>query len=222
MNLKDLFDKSENGTLTYEQFVSIANSNKAKFVDLGEGNYVDKQKYTDDLAARDTRITTLNDTIKARDTDLVTLQEQLKTAGTDAEKLTKLGTDFADLQRKYEKDTKAYEKQLHDQAYRYAVNDFANKQKFTSQAAKRDFVTTMLSKNFTMEGDTIVGASDFVAAYTKDNADAFIDDVSTEVVGVQPKPHFAAATSPQSGEPTGDDNPFVFNFVGVRPHEKNN
>lgn len=224
MNLKDLFDKAENGTLTYDQFVAAASAAKAKFVDLSEGGYVDKQKYTDDLAVRDTRITTLDDTIKTRDADLATLQEQLKTAGTDADKLTKLGTDFADLQKKYDRDTKAYQKQLQDQAYKFAVTDFANKQKFTSQAAKRDFVNSMLAKNLVLEGDTIIGATDFVAAYTKDNADAFVvesGDDGNEGAGAgaqQHKPHFVEPTEPQGGQ-TGENNPFSFNFVGVRPHE---
>ena len=42
MNVKELFDKAENGTLTYEQFLSAAG--EAKFVDLSEGKYVSKQK----------------------------------------------------------------------------------------------------------------------------------------------------------------------------------
>lgn len=217
MNLKDLFDKAEGGVLTYDQLMAAAG--KAKFVDLSEGNYVDKQKYTDELAARDTRIATLGDTIKTRDTDLAALQEQLKTAGTDAAKLTQLGTDFSELQKKYERDTKAYEKQLRDQAYKFAVTEFANKQKFTSQAAKRDFVSTMLGKNFALEGDTIVGATDFVAAYAKDNGDAFVVEQANDPAPQQPKPHFAGPTNPAGGDPAGDKNPFAFNFVGVRPHE---
>ena len=215
MNLKDLFDKAENGTLTYDQFIAAAQESKAKFVDLSEGNYVDRQKYTDDLAARDTRIKTLDDTIKTRDTDLATLQDQLKNAGTDADKLGKLTDDFANLQKQYDKDTKAYEKQLKDQAYKYAVRDFANQQKFTSQAAKRDFINSMLEKNFTMENDVIVGASDFVTAYTKDNTDAFVVDTPAAPTVVD-KPHFVDTTNP-AGTPAGTPNPFNFNFTGVRP-----
>lgn len=218
MNLKELFDKAENGTLTYEQFMAAAQNGKAKFVDLSEGNYVDKQKYTDDLAARDTRITTLDETLKARDTDLASLNEQLKNAGGDAEKLAKLGTDFADLQKKYDNETKAYQKQLRDQAYKHAVNDFANQQKFTSQAAKRDFVNSMMAKNLTIENDTIIGASDFVAAYAKDNADAFVvEDPKDNNPGS--KPHFVDTTNP-GGAGSGESvNPFKFDFVGVRPHD---
>ena len=218
MNLKDLFDKAENGALTYEQFLTACTANKVKPVDLSEGGYVDKQKYTDDLAARDTRISSLDETIKARDTDLASLREQLKNAGTDTEKLTKLGTDFAELQSKYDRETKAYQKQLQDQAYKHAVNDFANSQKFTSQAAKRDFVNTLLAKNLTMDGDTIIGATDFVAAYTKDNADAFVVD-SGDNSNLQ-KPHFVDPTAPTGGHKE-TPNPFSFNFVGVRPHPDN-
>lgn len=217
MNLKDLFDKAEGGVLTYEQLMSAAQENKAKFVDLSEGKYVDKQKYDDDLSARDTRIKTLDDTIKTRDADLGNLRTQLENAGTDAEKLSKLTTDFSSLQTKYEKDTKAYEKQLKDQAYKYAVRDFANQQKFTSQAAKRDFINSMLEKNFTVENDVIVGASDFVTAYTKDNADAFVVESPAQPAGTGTgKPHFVEPTAPQ-GTPSGNPNPFNFNFVGVRP-----
>lgn len=217
MNLKDLFDKAEGGMLTYDQLMALAQENKAKFVDLAEGKYVDKQKYDDDLSARDTRIKTLDDTLKMRDTDLSNLHTQLEAAGTDADKLSKLTTDFTDLQSKYDKDTKAYEKQLKDQAYKYAVKEFTDKLKFTSQAAKRDFVNSMMAKNFAIENDVIVGASDFVTAYTKDNADAFVVETTPQPGAGNDKPHFVDTTTPQ-GTPSGTPNPFNFNFVGVRPH----
>lgn len=217
MNLKDLFDKAEGGVLTYDQFMAAAQSTNAKFVDLSEGGYVAKKKYDDDLLARDTRIQTLDDTIKTRDTDLSNLRNQLEAAGTDSTKLSTLTADFANLQSKYDKDTKAYEKQLKDQAYKYAVKEFTDKLKFTSQAAKRDFVKSMMEKNFTIENDVIVGASDFVTAYTKDNADAFVPENTTPPASQVDKPHFVDTTAPQ-GAPSGTPNPFNFNFTGVRPH----
>ena len=127
-----------------------------------------------------------------------------------------LCTDFTNLQSKYDKDTKAYEKQLKDQAYKYAVKEFTDKLKFTSQAAKRDFVKSMMEKNFTIENDVIVGASDFVTAYTKDNADAFVVDTPAPPAG-NDKPHFVDTTNP-AGTPAITPNPFSFNFTGVRPH----
>jgi small-conductance mechanosensitive channel len=219
MNLKDIFDKAENGVLTYEQLTAAITEGKGKFVDLSEGGYVDKQKYTDDLAARDTRITSLDDTLKARDADLANLRTQLENAGTDASKLGDLTTQLSDLQKKYDDDTAAYQKRLHDQAYKYAVNEFADKQKFTSQAAKRDFITTMLAKEFQMENDVIIGASDFVTAYTKDNADAFVKEEPNGNHSVS-KPHFVDPTSPQSSSAPDEGTLFKFNFAGVRPREE--
>lgn len=216
MNLKEIFDKAEGGVLNYDQFVALATEGKAKFVDLSEGGYVNKQKYTDDLAARDTRITTLDDTIKLRDTDLANLRQQLQDAGNDTTKLGELNTRFSDLQKQYDKDTKAYQKQLKDQAYKFAVTEFANQQTFTSQAAKRDFISSMLAKNLQMENDALIGATDFMTAYATENADAFKPAQPTEPPVT--KPHFVDTTKPQAGG--GDDaNAFQFNFVGVRPHK---
>lgn len=219
MNLKDLFDKAENGTLTFAQFEAAMQAANAKFVDLSEGNYVAKQKYTDDLAARDTRITTLDDTIKSRDTDLANLRQQLEAAGTDTEKLGKLTNDFAALQSKYDNETRAYEKQLKEQAYKFAVREFTNQHKFTSQAAKREFERAMLEKKLPMENDVIVGATDFVTAYTKDNADSFVVEQPVPPATNDPsnKPHFVEPTAPNSGS-GGSTNPFQFNFTGIRQH----
>ena len=214
MNLKDLFANAENGVLSYEQLEALIEQNKAKFVDLSEGAYVAKQKYTDDLAARDTRITTLDTTVKERDNDLATLKSQLESAGTDATKLADLTKQFSELQVKYDEDTKALQKQMEEQAYKHAVNDFANSQKFTSQAAKRDFINSLLSKNLQVENDVIIGASDFVASYQKENADAFVTD--TKEPESEPKPHFSGPTNPESS--VGEANPFNFNFTGIRPH----
>lgn len=218
MNVQDLFKAAENGTLTYEQFIEAAKNANAKFVDLSEGAYVDKQRYNDDLSARDTRITDLTSTIATRDDDLSKLRTQLEAAGNDTAKLGQLTTQFEELQSKYTQETADYEQKLKDQAYKFAVNEFANTQEFSSQAAKRDFISSLMAKQLQMENDVLLGANDFVAAYSKENADAF-KAKDTNPQPEQPKPHFANATNPASAG--GDNtNPFVFNFTGVRPHDK--
>lgn len=215
MKLEELFANAENGVLTYDQLKQAMDEKNAKFVDLSEGNYVSKQKYTDDLAARDTRITSLDELVAARDTDLQSLKSQLETAGTDATKLAELTDQFAKLQTKYDDDTKALQEKMQEQSYKHAVMDFANTQKFTSQAAKRDFVNSLLSKHLQMENDTILGANDFVSAYQKDNADAFI--VETPAEPEEPKPQFVGPTG--SGPEPDNGAEFNFNFAGIRPHK---
>ena len=217
MNLKEIFDNAENGTLTYDQFMAAAG--QAKFVDLSEGGYVAKQKYTDDLAARDTRISTLDNTLKDRDADLESLKTQLQNAGNDSEKLSTLNTQFSELQSKYDKETKAYQKQLKDQAYKFAVTEFANQQKFTSKAAKRDFEQSMLAKNLQMENDVIIGATDFMTAYSQENEDAFVKESNEPQTPDAQAPHFVDTTNSGASTNGSNSNPFEFNFIGVRPHK---
>lgn len=186
MTVKELFDKAENGTLTWEQFQAAMGD--AKFVDLTEGNYVSKQKYDDELSQKDTRINELTSTISTRDTDLANLQQKLKDAG-DVDALKQASKDLADLQKRYEKETKDYQAQLSKQAYEFAVKEFANGKNFTSKAAKRDFTQAMLAKNLQFEDGKIIGAEDFVQMYSKDNDDAFVKPVDPT-----PKPKFVGGT----------------------------
>lgn len=216
MTVKELFDGAENGTLNWEQFQSAMGD--AKFVDLNEGNYVSKQKYTDELAQRDTRITTLTDTITARDNDLTTLRNTLEDAG-DLTALKQAAKDLKALQTQYDKETKDYQAQLAKQAYEFAVKEFANGKKFSSNAAKRDFVQSMLAKNLTVENGKIIGAEDFTQSYSAENADAFVVEQPKEPE--PPKPQFVNPTQGSEPAPT-DNNAFAsaFHFMGVRPHEE--
>jgi hypothetical protein len=192
MTVKELFDKAENGTLTWEQFQAAMGD--AKFVDLTEGNYVSKQKYDDELSQKDTRINELTSTISTRDTDLANLQQKLKDAG-DVDALKQASKDLADLQKRYEKETKDYQAQLSKQAYEFAVKEFANGKNFTSKAAKRDFTQAMLAKNLQFEDGKIIGAEDFVQMYSKDNDDAFVKPADPT-----PKPKFVGGTDGKKPE----------------------
>lgn len=186
MTVKELFDKAENGTLNWEQFQ--ASMGQAKFVDLSEGHYVSKQKFDDEVSQRDTRINDLQTSVTSRDNDLVELQAKLKEAG-DVEVLKQASKDLAELQKKYDKETKAYQEQLSKQAYEFAVRDFASGKNFSSNAAKRDFIQSMIAKNLTLEDGKIIGAEDFVQIYSKDNADAFVT-----VKKEEPKPQFTSGS----------------------------
>lgn len=218
MNVKDLFGKSESGALTYEEFQQLAVEAKAKFVDLSEGGYVSKDKYTDDLASRDLQITTLNEDIQKRDADLANLNAKLTDAGNDVEKLNQVSTDLTNLQNKYQEDINKYQTQLAEQAYEFAVKDFANGKNFTSQAAKRDFINSMVGKKLTMSEGKIMGADDFVTEYTQNNADAFVVTPAEPSVEEEPKPQFVNKTP---GLNEGNNaNAFTFNFTGVRSHEE--
>lgn len=198
MTIKEIFDKAQEGTLTYDQFMEL--SKEAKFTDLSEGNYVSKRKYEDELATKSSEIENLTNTISTRDTDLQELQKKLEEAGTDVDKLSELTNSFNDLKGKYDNEVKRYKEQLKAQAYEFAVKDFANSQKFTSNAAKRDFIHSMIDKKLKMDNDVILGANDFVKAYSVDNSDAFVVETPAEPDN-SPKPQFADSTSSKSEPP---------------------
>lgn len=213
MKLEEVFQKAENGTLTYEQLKQLAPD--AKFVDLSEGAYYSKAKHEDELAAKDKQIETLNTTIKTRDTDLSELKTKLEEAGTDAEKLTALTSEFDGLKSKYDSDIQSYKAQLKKQSYEFAVKEFANTQKFSSQAAKRDFVQSMIAKELKMDKDTILGADDFVKVYQEANSDAFVVDTPPAPPEETPKPSFGQPTPP-TPSPEQDEFSKLFSFDGVR------
>jgi hypothetical protein len=231
-DVKELFDQAEDGALTYEQFMELAKASNVKLVDLNEGQYVSKNKYESELEAKSKEIATLTGTISTRDTDLETLKKQLEEAGADSTKLTELTNQLQELQGKYDADSKAYKKQLSKQAYEFAVKEFAAKQNFSSQAAKRDFIQSMLAKELKMENDSILGADDFVKAYTENNQDAFIldtdlsdyDDDEEEEYVSESKPQFVSSTpgaeDTHTPDPTGG---FLnaFHFSPIRPVPEN-
>ena len=230
MKIKELFDKAEDGKLTYEQYEALVKESGAKFTDLSEGNYVSKSKYEADIKAKDTelegintQIEQLNSTIATRDKDLGSLQKKLEAAGQDATKLAELNTQLADMQKQKE-EVQRYQDQLKQQAYEFAVSEFASTQKFSSQAAKRDFTQAMIKRQLQMEDGKILGRDDFVAKYRGENADAFVVETPAPAPEPEPEPFIPdpepvpQIVAPTPGPTPSFDDTFDFGFVGVRAH----
>ena len=239
MNLKEIFEQSanEDGMLSYDQFEAIAKEAGAKFADLSDGKYVSKSKYDADLKAKDTQIEninsqieSLNQTVSTRDEDLKSLQKQLEDAGQDATKLSELNTQFNALQQQYDErqkqydaQVKSYEDKMHQQAYEFAVKEFASTKDFSSQAAKRDFVRAMIAKNLQMEDGKILGREDFAEKYAEENEDAFRVELPPEPYNdEEPDPEPVFFDVPQfvgaTPGPEPQDEEFDFGFTGVRAH----
>lgn len=235
INIEELFTNSEDGKLTYEQFEKLIKDKGVKLADLSEGKYVSKSKYDSDIKAKDTdieglnsQIEQLNSTISTRDTDLADLQKQLEAAGTDSAKLAELTTQFTGLQNKYEADIKDYQQKMQHQSYEFAVKEFASKQNFSSEAARRDFTKSMIDRNLEMENGKILGREDFLEAYANENVDAFITESAEpepqpDTVVYEPEPEpiepdIPTFVSSTPGPSVSDDSDFDFNFLGVREH----
>ena len=152
--------------------------------------------------------------IAQRDADLASLQTQLKDAGGDAEKLATLQTNFDNLQTTYNKAKADYEKQLAEQAYDFAIKENSSKLKFSSNSAKKAFMSDLKAKNLSMENGKILGFDDFVNAYKEQDAGAFITE-NPSPKNDEPKPSFSAKTNPGDNtepqpEPTQKERPIIW------------
>ena len=122
------------------------------------------------------QITALNEQIKQRDADLTAMRDKLTAAQADAGKLTEAQTALSDLQAKYAADQKAWDEQKAAQAYEFAVKSKAGELKFSSNAAKNDFIRSAIEKGMKLDGDTILGFDDFKKAYMDADPTAFVPE----------------------------------------------
>lgn len=147
-----------------------------RFADLSEGGYVSRSKYDDKVNGLTQQVTDLQGQITQRDADLAGLNEQLTAAQADAGKLAEAQTQLSTLQSKYDKDSKAWETKNAKQAYEYAIRERANELKFTSAAAKKDFIREAIAQEFKRDGETLLGYTDFVAKYQESDPGAFVQE----------------------------------------------
>lgn len=149
---------------------------------------------------RDTYKTKYDEDIAKRDTDISNLQEQLKNAGVDAEKLTTLQNDLTALQTKYQTEKGDLESKLAKQTYEFAVKEKVAGLKFSSESAKKAFMSDILKDELKMKDGQLIGFDDFVDAYKKNDEKAFV----TETTDPKNKPSFSKKTGGKDPEPGKD------------------
>ena len=171
--LKALFGDE---ALTYDQLAAKVAEGKLNVVNIADGSYVSRNKFDDTVNGLKSQVTDLQGQIAQRDTDLAGLNEQLTAAQADAGQLAEAQKQLSALQSKYDKDSKAWEAKNAQQAYEYAVRNKANELKFTSAAAKKDFIREAIAQGFKQDGDTLMGYTDFVQKYQENDPGAFVAD----------------------------------------------
>lgn len=169
-----------------------------------------QRKLADAEKDRDTYKTKYDDDIKKRDEDLATLKKQLEEAGADKTTIETLTKNLSDLQNTYDNDKTAWKKQLDDTRYEYAVKEKVEGLKFSSNSAKKAFMSELKEKPLQMRDGVLTGFDDFVNAYRESDADAFVKDdnnVSGNEGANKPKPSFGgASTGNVGGTNNNDDN----------------
>lgn len=185
--------------------LEVPEDKKAEFDKLLNENYKTQAevnnlngKLTKTEGERDALQAKYNTDIAQRDTDLADLKQKLADAGTDAETLKNLQTEFDNLKTNYANAQADYQKELNKQAYEFAVKEKTNGLQFTSNSAKKAFLSDALAKNLTMDNGNILGFDDFVNAYKEQDAGAFVVETTTD----EPKPPMFGAKSTKKDEPS--------------------
>lgn len=177
-----------------EEFDKMLNENYKTQAEVNNLN----GKLTKAEGERDALQAKYNTDIAQRDTDLADLKQKLADAGTDAETLKNLQTEFDTLKTNYANAQADYQKELNKQAYEFAVKEKVNGLQFTSNSAKKAFLSDALAKNLTMDNGNILGFDDFVNAYKEQDAGAFVVETTTE----DPKPPMFGSKSTKKDEPS--------------------
>lgn len=210
MKLEEVWKDDE--AITLDEFKS--RSADAKFVDLKEGGYVSKGRYEAELEAKNEQVRQLNESLSQRESDLKEVQKKLQSAGQDTEKLAKVSEDLTALQGKYTDDMKSYEEKLSKQARDFAIKEYAATKKFSSAAAKRDYIKSMQSSEdvkLSKKG-SLTGVNEFDDGYRTENEDAFLKEVEPETESKSKLPMFTSSTS-KTSEGSAPKESFGFSFI---------
>ena len=184
---------------------------KAIQAESGKDITAEKQKFEQQINDLNGQITTLQGTVSQRDADLKGLQTKLTEAGQSATKLADLQNEFTTLQTKYDTDTKAYQTQLEDQAYKSALVQQMtdSKLEFSCKAAKTAFMDSLMNSRLPMQDGALIGFNDYVTKQKESDPGAFkVEENPNKPTIVPPAPQ-------QEPPAPAEKDPFGWGFAGV-------
>lgn len=146
------------------------------------------------------------------------LKTQLSEANTQIQSFKEMDIDgikasAEEWKTKYETDTKALNEKIAAKDYDYAIKDFMSNYKFIDDDVKETVINKFKAKEFKLEEGKFLGGEDFMKEYKENHKSLFVSDEPQE-----PIPRIVKPTG--GSNPPGDTNPFKFNFMGVRPVNK--
>ena len=137
--------------------------NPVKFVDLSEGAYVSKEKYT----GLKTEADGYNKQLTEANTTIESYKEM------DIEGIKKSADEW---KQKYETDTAALNQQIETQKRTFAAEKYLDGQKIKSPLARKSILSDFMAQNLEFKDGTFVGAED----YMKKMKEQYPDDFESE------------------------------------------
>lgn len=158
-----------------------------------------KEKYEEDIKKRDADLAKVS-------SQLEDAKNQLNEAKVDADKIEKLQSTIDELEgfkTKYSEEKKNYEKMLEDQKYEFAIKEKANSLQFTSNAAKKAFISDLMNDKLTVKDGEVLGFDDFVKSYGEKDAGVFVKEETKKKS--DKKPSFTKKTESNDSGDGNDD-----------------
>lgn len=162
---------------------------------INDGNYIPKAKF---------------DSLNEQKKDL---ENQLKETNDKMQELSKVDTEelkqqIIDLQKKYEDDTKALNSKYEAREYDIKLNDYTKDLKFSSNSAKKSFMSDLKAKELKFENDKLVGFDDFVNSYKENDPTAFMEEKEEE-------PSVKVNTGDNHDDKENSDDAFINRIMGL-------
>ena len=141
------------------------------------------------------------------------LENQLKETNDKVQELSKVDTEelkqkIADLQKKYDEDTKALNDKYEAREYDIKLKDYAKDLKFSSNSAKKSFMNDLKERELKFEDDKLVGFDDFVSSYKENDPTAFIEEDKDE-------PSVTVNTGDTHSDKEDTDDAFINKVMGL-------
>lgn len=137
-----------------------------------------------------------------------TAEETLK--GFDGKDLETITKERDEWKESAETAANEYKQKLEERDYKDAVDAAVKDLKFSSNSAKKAFVSDLMSDKLKMKNGMLVGFNDFVDAYKKEDATAFVDeqqkhDEDNSAQFTDHMTHQQQGTEPITGDPNKMD-----------------
>lgn len=202
--LKKLFAE---GALTFEQFCEKLGADKSiKLVNLADGGYVSKEKFT------------------AKETELSGVKKQLDDANAAIKSYKDMDIDgikksAADWEQRYKDETASLQKKLDDQAREFAAKTYLGGFQYNDDLVREAIYAKFMAKNFTLSQDgKFEGADAFMEELKKAYPSSFGTPAGGTPAG-DPPAGGAPKDAPSGGTPAGgtQGNPAAGSPTKARP-----
>lgn len=150
-------------------------------LDIGNGAHLSDDLIDQIMAEHGKSVNGSQQQIQSLTAERDGLRTQLEAANTEIQSYKDMDIDgirqrAADWENRYNTETAALRDQLQAVEYGHTVEQAVSGYKFSSGAAKKQFISDLTAKKLPTENGKLLGLDEFVAGYKESDPDAFVSE----------------------------------------------